>query len=325
MKKTASLILATLLSVSLWADDLNSEFQKVKNYLEKTYSSNQVSYRIQINKLNRIINSNQSEKDKLAALKKEFPHLYNSWQKELDAAKTVGIKFSADNKTLIKCPQNIFEVIIPSCVTTIGDRAFYYCKNLKNVTIPNSVTAIGERAFSCCSNLTSVTIPNSVTTIGGRVFDGVVTVAENHPVFMVDKAGALINVNEGVMINLPKNYQGHYTILEGVITIEGLAFSGCSSLTSVTIPNGVTTIGNGAFSGCSSLTSVTLPDSVTRIGDRAFGFCKNLTSITIPDSVTTIGRDAFLRCSSLKSVSISRKTKYEKNSFPEGCQITVRN
>ena len=169
MKKTASLILATLLSVSLWADDLNSEFQKVKNYLKKTYSSNQVSYRIQINKINRIINSNQSEKDKLAALKKEFPHLYNSWQKELDAAKTLGIKFSADNKTLIKCPENVSEVIIPSCVTKIGDKAFEDC-DLKSVTIPNSVTTIGGCAFSACSSLTSVNIPNSVTRIGWYAF-----------------------------------------------------------------------------------------------------------------------------------------------------------
>ena len=50
------------------------------------------------------------------------------------------------------------------------------------------------------------------------------------------------------------------------------AFSGCSSLTSVTIPNSVTSIGNGAFSGCSSLTSVTIGNSVTSIGDWAFAY-----------------------------------------------------
>ena len=58
-------------------------------------------------------------------------------------------------------------------------------------------------------------------------------------------------------------------------------------------------IGNGAFSGCISLTSITIPDSVTSIGSSAFDDCISLTSITIPDSVTSIGAYAFLACSSL--------------------------
>ena len=61
----------------------------------------------------------------------------------------------------------------------------------------------------------------------------------------------------------------YFTSLEKV---EDSAFSGCSSLTSVTIGNSVTTIGWVAFLGCSSLTSVTIPDSVTNIGDHAFHY-----------------------------------------------------
>eukprot|EP00729_Bicosta_minor_P008035 gene8035-14852_t len=44
-------------------------------------------------------------------------------------------------------------------------------------------------------------------------------------------------------------------------SISQLVFSGCSGLTSVTIPDSVNSIGNSAFSGCSGLTSVTIPDS----------------------------------------------------------------
>ena len=77
------------------------------------------------------------------------------------------------------------------------------------------------------------------------------------------------------------------------------AFSGCTSLTSVTIESGVTSIGNSAFSECSGLTSITIPDSVTSIGNYAFNRCSSLTSITIPDSVTSIRNNAFSNCSGL--------------------------
>ena len=90
------------------------------------------------------------------------------------------------------------------------------------------------------------------------------------------------------------------TIPDSVTSIESDAFYYCDSLTNITIPEGVTSIGSNAFYGCSSLTSVTIPESVTRIGRYAFWGCSSLTSITIPESVTSIGDGAFSKCSSLQ-------------------------
>ena len=66
-------------------------------------------------------------------------------------------------------------------------------------------------------------------------------------------------------------------------------------------------LGDGAFSGCSGLTSLTLPSSVTEIGWYAFKGCSGLTTLTIPSSVTWIGLEAFSGCSGLTSIYVYTK------------------
>ncbi|RYD26383.1 MAG: leucine-rich repeat domain-containing protein, partial [Verrucomicrobiaceae bacterium] len=82
------------------------------------------------------------------------------------------------------------------------------------------------------------------------------------------------------------------------------SFSGCTGLTSLTIPGGVTSIGDYAFYSCTGLTSVTIPESVTSIGDYSFERCTGLINVTIPGSVTSIGNVAFNGCTGLTSVTI---------------------
>ena len=82
-------------------------------------------------------------------------------------------------------------------------------------------------------------------------------------------------------------------MLDEYTSIGYYAFSGCTLLTSITLPNSVTEIGHGAFTDCSSLTSITLPNSVTSIGSDAFFCCKSITSINIPNSIINVGVGAF--------------------------------
>ena len=105
------------------------------------------------------------------------------------------------------------------------------------------------------------------------------------------------------IVNIPEivTYKG---VVYSVMRIGESAFSGCTGLTSITIPNSVMGIGNSAFSGCTGLTSITIPNSVTEIGSWAFSGCTGLTSVTIPNSVTSIGTSAFSGCTGLTSITI---------------------
>jgi len=98
------------------------------------------------------------------------------------------------------------------------------------------------------------------------------------------------------------------------------SYTGCPTLTGVTIPDSVTSIKSGAFSGCSSLTGVNIPSGVTSIGVLAFHGCISFTSVTIPYSVTSIEEKAFYLCNSLASVAIigeiNSNNFSEKDVFP---------
>ena len=64
------------------------------------------------------------------------------------------------------------EIIIPSNVTSIEEKAFYGCEALTSLIIQNGVTTIGDQAFFGCTKLSSISIPESVKWIHSNAFGG---------------------------------------------------------------------------------------------------------------------------------------------------------
>lgn len=154
--------------------------------------------------------------------------------------------------------------------TKIENYAFSGCSQLASITIPNSITKIGDGAFSDCCGIKLINVEESNTKYDSR-----------------NNCNAIIETESNTLIVGCKN-----TIIpNSVICIGNHAYSGCSSLTSVTIPNGVTSIGDYAYQNCSGLTSVIIPNSVTSIGHYAFGGCVGIKDIynyaTTPQNVGT--------------------------------------
>ncbi len=103
----------------------------------------------------------------------------------------------------------------------------------------------------------------------------------------------------------------------GATSIGDNAFSGCGSLSGVTLPDSVTSIGKGAFSGCESLPFVNLPRGVKTVGDGAFSDCTGISYAVLPKSLESLGATVFLNCPALKDVYFTGSEEEWKSVFAD--------
>lgn len=175
--------------------------------------------------------------------------------------------------------KTLLSVILPSTITAIGQKAFYYCGGLTSMTIPTGVTNINQEAFALCKGLAEIAFPSSVTTIGAYAF---------------------ISCSGLTSIHLSSS----------TTTIEPFAFAYCKGLANVTLSSDITTIGSQAFAHCSGLASLHISSSVLYIGEEAFAYCDVLTSIKIPASVESLGMRVLYGCIRLDSIIVNDSNLY---------------
>lgn len=165
----------------------------------------------------------------------------------------------------------ITSINIPSTVTMIDSRAFHNMPAITSITVPNSVTKIGQSAFSMCTALTEVTLPTRLEKLPNAMFLGCkaltkVTLPQN--ITKIDMS-TFEDCKALAHIDLPQSVE----------EIGQNAFKN-TALMSVPVTASLKTIGSDAFSGCSRVTSVSLPSNV-EVEMFAFKNCKALKKVVI--------------------------------------------
>jgi hypothetical protein len=237
-----------------------------------------------------------------------------------------------------------------SKIPTLESEVFSECFNLINVVLPSGLKAIFDRAFFGCFALESITLP----------FVGASREADGYMghvgyIFGYDETDNPEDFNFNYYDSGTEKYYYFY-IPSSLKTIKILntedeimcsAFSGCNSLESITLPfigknanatgyeshfgyifgysrssssssnyhikdgsyyylynipttltkveisGGINKVSKAAFRNCQHIESITLPDSVISIEEMAFAICYNLTELDLSDNIQNIEPGAF--------------------------------
>ena len=172
-------------------------------------------------------------------------------------------------------------ITIPGNVQWIAHRAFEGCTALTDVVISDGVTKLNENAFSGCTSLQNISIPDSVTVVDKDVFTSCTSLKYN----VYDNAKYLGNTANPyvVLVESVTDDIASCNISSKTNVVYANAFSGCGSLTNVTIPDSVASIGTYAFSNCSSLSTIKFGKGLTNVAAAAFNGCDNLNDVYITD------------------------------------------
>lgn len=210
------------------------------------------------------------------------------------------------------------EIKIPDSVETIGNGAFYDCRDLERITLPSTLQKLSNSTFYDCTALSEVTFPASLKTIEKSAFSGCRTLSEvklpasltTIQSYVFDRCSALKTVfydgslERWSQINTSNDFLGYSSpsLVMDDYTAQFILVE--DDLFAEPIPKKTVTITK--YTGTES-TVILLPKisswPVTKIGEDAFQDNTTITSVTIPASVTEIGANAFAGCTNLTSVN----------------------
>lgn len=177
-------------------------------------------------------------------------------------------------------------ILIPDCITSIGDYAFADT-NLDSLVLPAELSKLGRRILSGNSGVTEITIPKTLKSVGTAYLYG------------MDGDGPFTGSNiqtaaiETGMTEIPEHlFHQNSTLIsveipDTVVKIEGYAFAQ-TGLESIRIPDTVSRLEEGALAG-TKLTELTLPKNIEFLGRKILSGNKGVTEIRIPKSLKSVG------------------------------------
>ncbi len=171
----------------------------------------------------------------------------------------------------------IESIVLPKCLTSIGEQMMYACGNLKRATILLGITEVGDGAFGECAALVVTEIPSTIERIGAYAFKSV-TIKQDKLKF------------------------------DSIFIGKG-AFSDCKGFKALEITNPADTIPHYAFSNCTELNEIRLGEGLKYIGNNAFKYC-NIVTADLPMSLEDLGEDVFLKCPFLSSLPTENYIRY---------------
>ena len=273
---------------------------------------------------------------------------------------------------------NLKSITISEGVKIIGENAFRECGTWNNasmrVDLPSSLDSIGNYAFYYCRNLSSVVskiqnpfvISESVFASSWETYqDGIATWPKSSANLYVPEgtkasyeaiAGwnmfaaiyegeikeyesdslkyAYLMSNQTATVIASDKYRNYSAItIPGTVTIDGVdyrvteiganAFNECYNLNNVTIEYGVEKIGNYAFQNCYNADFGQLPSSLRAIGDYAFRWCNRFNGL-LPEGLLTIGKWAFGSCYYMQKVVLpSTLTSIDEYAFRDNSNLAT--
>lgn len=238
-----------------------------------------------------------------------------------DHLKDVYFKMTGEGKGLKVIEDKAFSgcalssLTLPYTLQSIGEEAFTENSLRHLVIYSDNLTLIGKRAFANQTVLETVElIPYSDDSRGK-----VLTIDDG--AFRDDICLKTFETKIADRLNIGSNAFTNNTSLQSfkmgqfpVTSLGERCFLNCSKLKSIDLSYykgaySLVSIPTDAFSGCKSLTEVTLPKSITDIETRAFYECKSLEFINFYDllSLKNIGKQAFMDCD-FKQVNFTKNS-----------------
>lgn len=177
--------------------------------------------------------------------------------------------------------KTIESVVLPSFITSLGERMFDRCSELKHVQYPDGLTSVGDLSFYYCTNLQLYDFPNTFEEIGNYAFAGT-------------KLG---NVRFDKKVKIATGAFQSSTIVKLEIpfptdSIHELTFAYCDKLEDISIGEGLKYLGDRAFTG-TKIQTARLPQSLEEVSENVFDECPFISNIQPENGIRYIGKVAY--------------------------------